>query len=277
MFSWLKKKQMPNTQMQTMKREINFNDNDAKVLLQNIKREFGLDYEKQEYITFRKLERFAIKNDICDFKELQTKIDESKELQTKLINMLTVGETYFYREMGHFKILASFMDEKKIENILCAPSSSGEEVYSILLYLQESCGKKVNITGLDLNSDAIEMAKKGCYSQRSLSKLPADLRKKYFHADADKECISQEFKQRTTFLHQNIFNDSIKKLGTFDAIFCRNMLIYFDYEEKVKAILQLASLLKSGGLLFIGHADISFTPDNFIKQFSKDGNYFVKI
>ena len=136
--------------------------------------------------------------------------------------MLTVGETYFYRETGHFKILVTFIDEKNIQKILCAPSSSGEEVYSILLYLKESCGRKVNITGIDLNSDVIEVAKKGCFSQRSLSKLPTDLRRKYFQPSEERECISQEFKQSVTFLHQNIFDDSIKRLGTFDAIFCRN-------------------------------------------------------
>jgi len=278
MFSWLKKKKTVENQMQNnMSREQNFDDSDAKILLQSIKKEFGLDYEKQEYITLRKIERFAIKNDICDFQELQRRVTASQELKTKLINMLTVGETYFYRETGHFKILANFMDEKNIQKILCAPSSSGEEAYSILLYLQEACGKKVNITGIDLNSDVIEAAKKGCYSQRSLSKLPTQLRQKYFQPNGDKECISQEFKQSATFLHQNIFDDSIKRLGTFDAIFCRNMLIYFNHEEKIKALLQLNSLLRSGGLLFIGHADISFTPDGFIKKSSRDGNYFIKI
>jgi len=277
MFSWLKRKKENNLQTKNeSSEEKNFNDNDATILLQNIKREFGLDYEKQKYLTLRKIERFAIKNSIYNFTELQKRVENSQELQTQLLNMLTVGETYFYREMGHFKILSTFIKEKNIQKILCAPSSTGEEIYSILLYLEENAHKNITITGIDLNSEAIQRAKQGCYLQRSLSKLPQNIRNKYFHAEGQKECIQTILKQKATFLHQNIFDEKITKLGSFDAIFCRNMLIYFDHEEKVKALMQLASLLKNGGLLFIGHADISFTPHGFEKRSTPDGSYFIK-
>lgn len=278
MFSWLKKKKKDactpsNT---TTQKSYNFNDNDAKILLQEIKQEFGLDYEKQEYITLRKIERFAIKNEICDFIELKTMLQNSAKLKTMLINMLTVGETYFYRELGHLKILAEYLKEKKVQNILCAPSSSGEEVYSILIYLKEAKRSGIRLTGIDLNSDVIEIAQKGCYRERSLAPLPLELRSKYFTKMQEKYCIDAAFKRDAYFYHQNIFDDSFLKLGNFEVVFCRNMLIYFNDIEKRKALANIYTLLPVGGLLFIGHADISFIPDGFSKKMNANGSYFIR-
>ncbi len=277
MFSWLKKKKKDTSWINdTTKKNLNFDDNDAKELLQDIKQEFGLDYEKQEYITLRKIERFAIKNNLCNFIELKNALRNSAELKIKLINMLTVGETYFYREIGHLKILAEYMKEKRVQNILCAPSSSGEEVYSILIFLKEINNDNIRITGIDLNSDAISVAQKGCYRERSLTPLPPKLRNKYFTKTENKYCIDVLFKQNTYFLHQNIFDDSFLKLGKFEVIFCRNMLIYFNETQKKKALANIYTLLPVGGLLFVGHADISFVPKGFIKKIATNGSYYIK-
>ncbi len=277
MFSWLKKKKTDTSWANnSTQKNLNFDDNDAKELLQEIKQEFGLDYEKQKYITLRKIERFAIKNEIYNFIELKDTLRNSVELKKKLINMLTVGETYFYREMGHLKILAECLKEKKVENILCAPSSSGEEVYSILIFLKEINKNNIHITGVDLNSDAISVAQKGCYRERSLAPLPFELKNKYFTKIENKYCIDTSFKKDTYFLHQNIFDNSFLKLGKFEVIFCRNMLIYFNEAEKKKALANIYTLLPIGGLLFLGHADISFIPKGFIKKITINGTYYIK-
>ena len=277
MFSWFKKKKKDAcTTSNTPQKSFNFNDNDAKVLLQEIKQEFGLDYEKQEYITLRKIERFAIKNEICDFIELKTTLQNSTELKEMLINMLTVGETYFYRELGHLKILAEYVKEKKVQNILCAPSSSGEEVYSILIYLKEAKRSGIHLTGIDLNSDAITAAQKGCYRERSLTPLPLELQSKYFTKNEEKYCVDAAFKRDAHFLHQNIFDDSFLNLGNFEVVFCRNMLIYFNDTQKKKALANIHAIMPHGGILFIGHADISFTPDGFKKNINANGTYYIK-
>jgi len=278
MFFWLKNKKSNNQNKKiSQTKELNFKDNDAKILLQEIKDKFGLDYEKQKSVTLQKMERFAIKNGIGNFQELKAKIDNSMQLQTRLINMLTVTETYFYRELGHLKILVNLMKEKNIKKILCVPSSSGEEVYSILMYLQERQQTGIFVTGVDLNSDEIAAAKKGCYLERSLYLLPKSLHTKYFQKQGDRYCVSPLIKKRANFLHQNIFDASFLELGRFDAIFCRNMFIYFNNDKKAKALSQIHALLPTGGILFIGHADISFIPEGFIKKISDDGNYFIKV
>lgn len=277
MFSWLKSgKTQQNFEIKKVPKTLRFNDTGAKMLLEDIKKEFGLDYEKQKFTTLRKIERFAIKNEIATFEELETTIKTSQELKKKLLNMLTVGETYFYRELGHLKILAKHLQSHNVKNILCAPSSSGEEIYSILIYLKEVSRQGVNVTGIDLNSDAIAAAQKGCYSKRSLSPLPADLRSKYFTKDEERYCIDASFKYAASFYHQNIFESSFLKLGSFEVVFCRNMLIYFNDTEKIKALANIHTIMPRDGILFIGHADISFIPDGFSKKVSADGTYYVK-
>ena len=277
MFFWLKRDKKQEV-IETLKvsKTFYFNDEDAKTLLEDIKREFGLDYEKQRYITLRKIERFAIKNEIATFKELENIIKTSQELKKQLLNMLTVGETYFYRELGHLKILTEYVQNHNIKNILCVPCSSGEEVYSVLIYLQEARVQGVNIIGIDLNSNAIAKAKKGCYSERSLSLLPPELRLKYLTQQEEKYCIDVSFKNRVSFYHLNIFDTSFLQIGNFEVVFCRNMLIYFSDAEKRRAIANIYSIMSYGGILFIGHADISFVPDGFEKKTSSQGSYLVK-
>ncbi len=261
------------------KQQAHFDDRVALDILAAIKEEFGLDYSKQEHITMRKIERFAIKNEIYDFKQLQQMLASSPILKEKLLNMLTVGETYFYRELGHMKILVELLQQQPIRHILCAPSSSGEEVYSVLLYLQEhiNIDESITITGIDLNSDAINAAREGCYSQRSISLLPPEVLQRYFMKTDSKYCLSSSIKSRAIFKHYNIFDAALRELGTFDVIFSRNMLIYFNEKQKKEALSNLRELLVEGGILFIGHADISFTPEGFEKISSPTGSYLKKL
>ena len=256
---------------------VHFDDNIAKKILEAVRIEFGLDYSKQEYITMRKIERFAIKNEIYDFNSLHDVINSSPTMKEKLINMLTVGETYFYRELGHFEILNDLVDSKNIKNILCAPSSTGEEVYSILLYLQEK-RREVNfrIIGIDVNSDAIEKAKDACYSRRSVSYIPKDILEKNFVLKNSNYCLNQSLRRYANFYRQNVFDKSINQLGKFDVIFCRNMLIYFNEKQKIELLQILKSLLNSEGILFLGHADISFVPIGFKKIIHGSSNYLQK-
>ena len=277
MFSWLKKnKTQKNFETKKVPKTLHFNDEEARTLLTDIKKEFGLDYEKQKSTTLRKIERFAIKNELTTFKELENSIRTSQELKKQLLNMLTVGETYFYRELGHLKILAQYTQNHNVRNVLCAPSSSGEEVYSILIYLKEAGRQAIKVTGIDLNSDAIAAAQKGCYSERSLSPLPTELRSKYFTQHKERYCIDANFKHTANFYHQNIFDESFLRLGNFEVVFCRNMLIYFNDVEKRKALANIHAIMPHGGILFIGHADISFIPDGFTKEICADGTYYIK-
>lgn len=276
MFSWFKRKKESQSSIATPQKPI-FNDVVAQEILKDIQKEFGLDYSKQEYITMRKLERFSLKNGMYSFEELQQQLHNSLACKQKLLNRLTIGETYFYREITHLKLLVNLMKQKKITRILSAPSSSGEEVYSILLFLQEHFFQTPNIEiiGIDINSEAIELAKEALYSKRSISFLPQNLLEKNFILQGNKYKVNPIFKKYTSFYTINIFDtQALQTLGKFEIIFCRNMLIYFNDEQKKEVLNNLKTLLVKDGILFLGHADISFKPEGFKDIHTKEGTYF---
>ncbi len=257
----------------------NFDVSDAKELLKEIKGEYGLDYRRQEAITVRKLERFAIKNGFNSFRELFAKYRDSERTKRSLINALTVGETYFYRELDQIKAVAEHIRSNRCSSILSAPCSSGEEVYSILLYVHENASipPSLHITGIDINTDSLAAAERGCYSQRSVSQLPDSVKESCFFRSGEEYCIDRLFKRYASFVYKNIFDREFTLLGKFDAVFSRNMMIYFTDEQKREAVSRLRSVLKPGGVLFLGHADVSFTPEGFEKVHKGRTTYYRAI
>ncbi len=279
MFSWFKNKREREIAEEPKKEVPSFKEESAKKILKSIKEEFGLDYEKQEKIALKKIERYALKNEIFSFEELTKELDNSHSLKSGLINMLTVGETYFYREMEQIEILCEKILSGKINRILSAPCSSGEEVYSILLYLKSrgQIPPSLHITGIDINSDALASAERGCYSKRSVSQLPQQLLQENFTINENRYCIDSGLRSYTSFTYANIFDRDFEDIGRFDAVLSRNMMIYFSDREKRRALKQLSSVMHEGSTLFLGHADISFTPEGFEKVRNGRTTYFKKL
>ncbi len=183
-----------------------------------------------------------------------------------LLNAVTVNETYFWREHEQFTLLTQtilprlILSQKRIR-ILVAPSSSGEEVYSIMMAISEEKTlleqAEFEIIGIDIDSAMIQTARQGVYGKRSIEKLPPSYLQSYFEPYQEGYFrIIPEFREAATFLTANIFDPDLPhKLGTFDIIFSRNMLIYFDMNDKRRCFDIFAKLLKIGGYLFLGHAD----------------------
>jgi len=249
--------------VQEKQQEDYFINSEAQEILMDLQTRFGLDYHKQEFITLNKIESFAKMHNIHSFSQLQKSLVEDKQLLEMLINLLTVNETYFFRELAQIEYLVELMKKEAIYNILSAPCSSGEEVYTILLFLEQS-QLQGKVIGIDINTEALQKAVDGVYSFRSVSKIPIEIRKKYFTVEAAKYKIIQKIKNKAQFQYKNIF-DNLNDLGFFDVVFSRNMLIYFNNDDKIKALEQLSTIIRPGGYLFLGHADISGNIKGFIK------------
>jgi len=242
-----------------------FND-----VLQYIKRETGVDLFIKKSIIETRLKFFCEDRDIGSFKKLHDAIQHKDDLKQELINLLTVNETYFYREEKQLQEAVAFADGIDSDlNILCAPCASGEEVYTLNMMINEQLGltKKFTIRGIDINTEAIKKANQGIYSQRSLHKLSLELKDKYFILDKDTYSVKKHLFSAVSFSKVNIFDNSFINMGSFDIIFSRNMLIYFDDEFRVAAMKRFAQLLKPEGRLYLGHADI--VPEN--KWLNKHG------
>lgn len=255
-----------------------FNTFGLQDLLHYIKREIGVDLLSKNSVIETKLRLFCERKEIYSFRKLFEALQHDKMLRQDLIDLVTVNETYFYREESQLDMAVNFALTIPNVRILCAPCASGEEVYSLSMMLQERRRepREFSITGIDINSEAIEKAQKGLFSERSLHKLDQRLKEKFFTHEERFYRVKREYFLSTSFTKVNIFEHEFLSLGKFDIIFSRNMLIYFDDEFRLKTIERFATLLKPDGKLFLGHADI--IPDNpyFIKHTDHRLSYYVK-
>ncbi len=223
-------------------------------------RQTGITFDSQISILQRKVNSFCQQRNIYSYDTLLQELQIDLSLKQAFIDYLTTNETYFYREFKQVQELTELVKKSnKNVKILCAPSATGEEVYSIAIALLEAgiSPSSFHILGIDINASAISKAHNALYSQKNLRKLSADIISTYFEIDKEKYKIKQSLKSLVSFQVANIFDNSFKNIGKFDFIFSRNMLIYFDNETKLKAKSILESLRKNDKQeIFFGHADL---------------------
>ena len=260
------------------KNEPLLNKQELERLASFVKKEFGISFDEQKLNRFaKKIELLMHKYGIDDFNIFYHKVRYAKDevLLQELINTITINETYFWRENEQFNILATeilpeIAKKKKKIRILVAPTSSGEELYSIMFAIMEE-GRviersDIEMVGIDIDSIVIRKAKVGLYTRRSVEKLPRHMLERYFKKVGDFYKLDDFFIKNAKFIQANIFDETlIKKLGHFDIVFSRNMLIYFDKSEKEKAFEIFFKLLYPGGYLFLGHADANGIDKNIFK------------
>ncbi len=186
------------------------------------------------------------------------------ELQTAL-NLLTTNETYFFREPKHFTMLSELAANAKGDHIFrvwSAACSTGEEVYTIAMTLQELTrrGKCMNweVRGSDLSTRVLEQAISGLYGVERTEGIPPDYLKRYCLKGTGpyegQILIDRPLREKAEFAQINLI-EPLPELVPFDVIFLRNVLIYFDLPVKKKVIGQLLSALAPNGVLFIGLAE----------------------
>jgi len=222
--------------------------------------ETGITFDKQISILKNKVISFCKQRNVHSFERLLQDIKTTSNLKQELIDHLTTNETYFYREFTQIEDLVALVKKENQEiKILCAPSATGEEPYSIAIALLEA-GIKTNqfhIVGIDINQEALTAANIAIYGERNIRNLSPNILNKYFTKGNNEYILNEDVKSIVSYQLANIFDNSFKNLGKFDFIFSRNMLIYFDKETKLKAKIILESMRKNKGHdVFFGHADL---------------------
>lgn len=197
--------------------------------------------------------------------------DGTERLQ--MINCLTTNKTEFFREGHHFDFLRKHvfpwvrrrlrLGEPKRLRLWSAGCSSGEEAYSLAITVQEEFGElpgwDIKILASDVATNVLHKAEAGLYAEESLTCVPQVLRRKYFlqgqHGQSDGVCVRPELQEMITFRRINFIADSWPIHTQFDAIFCRNVAIYFDRNTQRRLFNRLAEYLLPGGYLFVGHSE----------------------
>lgn len=203
---------------------------------------------------------------LSDYGAYLTKIRASEgqdELQIA-VDLLTTNETYFWREPQHFAALTEHVKKtattSKGFSVWSAASSSGEEAYTIAMVLEEVARSQRpplswSITGSDISTRVLERARKGHYPMDRVQRLPTELLHRYCLKGlgdyADTVLVDRRLRERATFQQVNLV-EPLPAIGPFDAIFLRNVLIYFEPPTKALVVSAVASKLKPGGRLYVG-------------------------
>jgi len=256
LFDWLGEKKNVQNEEVCVKREADF-ANFVKVTDFIYEKSGIIDLDKRA-LTASRLQQYAISEDIYTTQEFYDAMKNRNDFYQEVINVATVNETFFFRELKELEWLVQYIKESNGSfKILSMPSSSGEEVYSILILLCEAGVdlSRVEISGYDINSNAVKNAIRGEYDEHSLHKLDARVRERYFSKnEANRYEISSDIKNRTNFTQNNIFNLKAQNMK-FDVVLSRNMFIYFDDEKRALALDVIVDLLNHDGLYVKGHAD----------------------
>ena len=194
-----------------------------------------------------------------------------------LINAITTNLTSFFREPHHFDylrhaafptILESNASYRRVR-IWSAGCSTGEEAYSIAITAGQACHAftdwDIKVLGTDIDTNVLDRARRGVYPLADIERLPAAVRQRAFlkgmNGHAEQAKLKEEIRRLVTFLPLNLI-EAWPMRGPFDAIFCRNVVIYFDRATQMALFDRFADILTPGGFLFIGHSETLFGISN---------------
>ncbi len=220
----------------------------------------SLNQSKQEMVYSRLAKRLRA-NRLTAFSDYIALLERGNSSEWEaFINSLTTNLTFFFREEHHFPILAEHVKSRKTPiSLWCAASSTGEEAYSMAMTMAElydTMRPPVSILASDVDTAVLEKARTGIYSSAQLEKLPREKLKKYFIQESGGEArIRPEIREMITFRQINLLDERWAIQGPFDAIFCRNVMIYFDKNTQASILGKFAPLLRQDGLLFAGHSE----------------------
>lgn len=222
-----------------------------------------LGKNKHEMVYNRLIKRLQILglNDFDHYIQLLERDLQHSEWQC-FINALTTNLTAFFREAHHFPILAAHAQQRQRDyRVWSAAASTGEEAYSIAITLMDTLGRGIlpRVLASDIDTQVLATAEKGIYRHNDVSSLSTVQIKRYFLRGTGQQQglvrVRPELSASVHFLPINLLAPHWPITEPVDAIFCRNVMIYFDKKTQKQIISQFLSVLKPGGLLFAGHSE----------------------
>jgi chemotaxis protein methyltransferase CheR len=186
---------------------------------------------------------------------------DGQELQF-MVDLLTTNETYFFREPKHFAELTRQLSGRfagRSLRVWSAACSTGEEPYSIAMTLLDRIpARSWELTASDLSQRVLDRARLGVFPMQRLEHMPLGYLQRFCRRGTGEYegtlRVDESVRNRVHFFQHNLL-DSPRNLGTFDVIFIRNVLIYFELERKQEILTRLIGCLRRDGLLFVGHAE----------------------
>ena len=233
-----------------------------------IRDRFGIHYDDtKQFLLQSRLQTRLIKRSLTDFAAYARFLASGPERQEEwdeLASVLSNNETYFFRERAQLDVLASDVVADALRTgeklrVWSSACSTGEEPLSLAMTLLETrrlAPSRISIKGSDLSPRALERCERGFYRDLSFRASPPELIQKYFKPFEGGFLVADEVKRLVRFFRINLLDEAaVAAQGPLDAIFCRNVLIYFDKPTQKRVVEAFARALRPRGYLFLGHAE----------------------
>jgi len=227
---------------------------------------------------------------IDDYYDLLSRRTDDEEFR-KLINLVTITETCFFRDPSQFRLLRRHIlptlmagrgsRQTRTVRIWSAGCSSGEEAYSIAVMLSDmgllsaSAAWTFEIVGTDVNTEVLETARRGVYSARALRNVEGGLLRRYFRPDGQRFCLNDEIKRAVRFEYANLTHVPMPRPSAAgqDIVLCKNVTIYFQSEMTRRLLGQLHDALADGGFLLLGHSESLWQMDEGFALVEHEGAF----
>lgn len=190
-----------------------------------------------------------------------------RKLEAEVVEAMTTNESFFFRDKLPFDLMRDYMLPQLLSRsrppsrlrIWCCAASTGQEPYSIAILLNEMRAKLGNvrceIVATDISTKVIERARSGIYSQFEVQRgLPITLLMKYFKQTGDQWQVNEAVRSAVKFEYCNLL-EGLSRMGKFDIVFCRNVLIYFDEATKRDVLARVAAQMNPGAYMVLGAAE----------------------
>ncbi|MCR8549802.1 protein-glutamate O-methyltransferase CheR [Salipiger sp. P9] len=248
-------------------RDFRFTDEDFRALARLARAEFGLSLaESKKPLVYSRLARRLRAREISRFQDYMALLGtpDAADERLELISALTTNVTSFFREKHHFEtlrqaLIPDFPQQSRVR-IWSAGCSSGQEPFSIAMTildaLPDAAQRDIRILATDIDPAIVRRAKAAQYTQEEVETIPSELRRSWIGlgARADQFEMAAAPRQMISFAELNLI-DPWPFHGPFDAIFCRNVAIYFDQDTQQTLWGRFATMLRDDGFLFIGHSE----------------------
>ena len=226
-----------------------------------------LNYYKEKQMK-RRISSLVTRNNFKDFDDYFEKLKTDKVLLEQFINYLTINVSEFYRNPSQWQVLEKDIIPELLKGnrsgikIWSSACSTGEEPYSLVMMLSNFFPlKDIKILATDIDDGAVDKAKVGLYSEKSLENLPKGFKEKYFEKIQGSFKISDEIKKCVEFKKIDLLKDSFP--SNMDLITCRNVMIYFTEEAKELLYGKFHKSLNDNGVLFVGSTEQIIMPEKY--------------
>ena len=272
---------MPDQQAVKEGREFHFTKNDFERVRKLIYDHAGISLgDSKQELVYSRVSRRLRATGLQTFGEYLKLLESNNEAEWEAFtNSLTTNLTSFFREPHHFPLLAQQLKTLRGTHpivLWCSAASTGEEPYSMAMTVLDALGRdasQVSIVATDLDTNVLATARAGMYPEERIAKLPEDMVKRYFlrgtGAQEGMVLVRQEVRDMITFRQLNLLHDNWSVRAPVDAIFCRNVMIYFDKATQHSILKKFVPLLRSDGLMYAGHSESFHHADEYFKLRSK--------